>query len=742
MEKENLLNKLYYSLLTMVTYLAFFWFAKEIFGFEQKVASQVFWLMNYGICCLVFHVFQERILWIIGSVYIGIMIIVTYYATKSMTTILMIGVTFLLYLIIFRCMKYSLVRVLVGMAGIVTLLAVFFTFGDCDKILIALVAFLLLNSISELLVLGKISKCNNRMLSVIYIIASTLLVFTPTKEEPYGWDFVFRIAEYVRDTAIDIYDSFEKRAVFDFGRNGLNYIGYSENIDVWEGNLKDNYSKVFIVDGNNKKGYLYLGGNVMDSFDGVRWSSEEEEVSYSEDNQLWMLLYACFYLGADMDEFIKVRDITVTYENIRTNSIFLPRKILELPEDLTRVGDNPRLNKARRQGFSYSCRYMDVDYENAGMQKVLLHSEEIKYDRKIWEEMVDYCRKEYKIQPNMNFEAFYNTMKVDEKSIRKRYLKEDYYLSRKVRDLVDSLVTQDDREILKCLKLQEYFSTIDYSTEIRVPRGKDIVEWFLCESKQGYCAHYATALACMLKNQNIPARVVEGFVINNGEKNKSTVLQQQAHVWVEAYITGIGWVLMDPTNQYPGWELLKDPAFLENESTKVEDETIISQSGEEVEEEILRSEETDNLEDDSSDEGDLDDNNSEEENSEDLFERLKLYSIIAAITLASIILMILGNIAIKRYRINHSNNPEVLMKEILRLFGKKYGVRKESETIAEYIGRLELPEEQGDVMKNIIVEEMQGLWYGNQAVSETTITQMKQMIQTENNSHGLWPVGK
>lgn len=72
-----------------------------------------------------------------------------------------------------------------------------------------------------------------------------------------------------------------------------------------------------------------------------------------------------------------------------------------------------------------------------------------------------------------------------------------------------------------------------------VERGVDPVEHFLFETKTGHCEYYASALALMLREVNIPARVVTGF--KGGTKNRLTgyfeVEQRHAHAWVEAYVT-------------------------------------------------------------------------------------------------------------------------------------------------------------------------------------------------------------
>ena len=46
------------------------------------------------------------------------------------------------------------------------------------------------------------------------------------------------------------------------------------------------------------------------------------------------------------------------------------------------------------------------------------------------------------------------------------------------------------------------------------PYNKDYVTYFLKEQKRGYCAHFATAATLLLRSYGIPARYVEGYVID------------------------------------------------------------------------------------------------------------------------------------------------------------------------------------------------------------------------------------
>ena len=66
--------------------------------------------------------------------------------------------------------------------------------------------------------------------------------------------------------------------------------------------------------------------------------------------------------------------------------------------------------------------------------------------------------------------------------------------------------------------------------------------------KAGFCQQYAAALGVMLRVAGIPARVVIGYSHPAPDASGDfEVTSDDAHAWVEAYFTGIGWLPFDPT---------------------------------------------------------------------------------------------------------------------------------------------------------------------------------------------------
>jgi transglutaminase-like putative cysteine protease len=70
---------------------------------------------------------------------------------------------------------------------------------------------------------------------------------------------------------------------------------------------------------------------------------------------------------------------------------------------------------------------------------------------------------------------------------------------------------------------------------------------FVTRTKQGYCQHYAGAMAVMLRMLGIPSRVAVGFTSGTFDGEWWTVTDHDAHAWVEVWFRGLGWVPFDPT---------------------------------------------------------------------------------------------------------------------------------------------------------------------------------------------------
>jgi transglutaminase-like putative cysteine protease len=80
--------------------------------------------------------------------------------------------------------------------------------------------------------------------------------------------------------------------------------------------------------------------------------------------------------------------------------------------------------------------------------------------------------------------------------------------------------------------------------------GAESVDDFLFNTRRGFCGHYASAFATLMRGAGIPARIVTGYQggTYNRFANYWIVQQNRAHAWVEVWMEPRGWVRIDPTS--------------------------------------------------------------------------------------------------------------------------------------------------------------------------------------------------
>lgn len=133
---------------------------------------------------------------------------------------------------------------------------------------------------------------------------------------------------------------------------------------------------------------------------------------------------------------------------------------------------------------------------------------------------------------------------------RSFYLQLPLRLSPRLKALVAEIVRAGVDDRAKVQFLENYFRNGGYRYSTRdLATGDRAVELFLFEKKRGHCEFFASSFALLLRAAGVPCRLVGGYL--GGEYNELggyyLVTDDKAHVWVEAYIEGRGWVRIDPS---------------------------------------------------------------------------------------------------------------------------------------------------------------------------------------------------
>lgn len=133
---------------------------------------------------------------------------------------------------------------------------------------------------------------------------------------------------------------------------------------------------------------------------------------------------------------------------------------------------------------------------------------------------------------------------------RSYYLRLPLRLSRRMASLGKEIARKGKTDAEKVELLKEFYlsSRITYATS-DLPVSADPLDEFLFVKKRGNCEFFASSFALLLRAAGVPSRLVGGYY--GGEYNEMggyyLVTEDRAHVWVEAYISGQGWSMIDPS---------------------------------------------------------------------------------------------------------------------------------------------------------------------------------------------------
>jgi len=104
--------------------------------------------------------------------------------------------------------------------------------------------------------------------------------------------------------------------------------------------------------------------------------------------------------------------------------------------------------------------------------------------------------------------------------------------------------TQLAQAVLQHIRTQGFSYTLvpgDY--------GRDGVDEFWLDRKEGFCEHFAAAFVVIMRAAGVPARIVTGYQGTDlpAVDGYYIVRQSSAHAWAEFWQSGTGWVRADPT---------------------------------------------------------------------------------------------------------------------------------------------------------------------------------------------------
>lgn len=121
---------------------------------------------------------------------------------------------------------------------------------------------------------------------------------------------------------------------------------------------------------------------------------------------------------------------------------------------------------------------------------------------------------------------------------QEQWLKLPEQTNRRAKELLQTICADSGSVEQTVSAVAQYVSTsaaYDRGSSVMAQEETDFALWFLEEADRGYCVHFATAAAVLLRSAGIPARYVTGYRTEAVAGEPVQVTSDDAHAWVEYY---------------------------------------------------------------------------------------------------------------------------------------------------------------------------------------------------------------
>lgn len=386
-------------------------------------------------------------------------------------------------------------------------------------------------------------------LSPFLVIYLLLMSVMPAPENPYDWKWAKTVFNQVKDSFLTM--SFQL-----FGGNHEDFntslSGFSDDGKLNEGVRENNREVMHIQAQRDLWTNVYLIGKVYDTFDGRQWQQEFKDGEEERFIDTLETLYAVRSLDNEyFGDYLRETEISIRFDLFNTGYVFAPLKTESI------VGREPVLNysfeggdllfdEQKGYGTEYDIVYYQLNMGDELFEQLLeAHTEP---DEVLWEAVAG----EYARQTGRRI-----TLKMAE--VHKQLLYENYLdrvtLSEEVENYLTEITGEASTDLEKLYAIEKELSSYIYTrTPGRLPDkvadAGGFLDYFLLESRQGYCTYFATAFVLLARAEGFPARYVQGFCVPMKGSREVTVLSSMAHSWPEVYVENIGWIPFEPTPGY------------------------------------------------------------------------------------------------------------------------------------------------------------------------------------------------
>lgn len=265
----------------------------------------------------------------------------------------------------------------------------------------------------------------------------------------------------------------------------------------------------------------YLIGSIKDYYSGTSWKNSFTEYANKTSSPFYRNKTYKTLMGEKSNKKLNIRTMEIIPVDAPWKTMFIPNNIYNISSHSNEIAYNNGnyccINLSKTKDEPY---YIDYYESKTNLETI-------------------YSSKENYLN--------YNTKSQQFLSKYSEYLEIPDSITDRTRNLVSDITKDCKNNTEKVTAIKNYLSnTFNYTTEVEeLPRGKEFVDYFLFEQKEGYCTYFATACAVMLRIAGIPSRYAEGYYIdksdykdgyfnikeNNGHAFAEVLVNPEANLW-------------------------------------------------------------------------------------------------------------------------------------------------------------------------------------------------------------------
>lgn len=279
---------------------------------------------------------------------------------------------------------------------------------------------------------------------------------------------------------------------------------------------------------------LYLRGTVYANYDNNKWSTLNQEQINSYPDQRYTSRWTPLYTSSISEADMSMRIVTQDRESI----LYTPYYLNEAPSGGVLNLDINILNTEGRTFYNIdfnrnpvelSPEVYDVDSRNFSHYLNYVYNYYTQISAELSDELTAAAEQSW-LEPPLPSSDGSEVYYYDDGS---QYTSSSQHSTQDVVDFVRQVVS----------------SSAEYSLDTeQIPQGEDIASYLLTDMDTGYCVHFATSAAMLLRAYGIPSRYVTGYCADiSPDEPYTTISSDNAHAWVEYFEDGVGWVPLDAT---------------------------------------------------------------------------------------------------------------------------------------------------------------------------------------------------